>query len=383
MTIELSGPALARLRENRNMKQEVLAKRSGLNLEYIRTLETETTEIPLREAEVISKALKVSWLALLDDDLEPIKNYSQDNRSAKHKNEKLDVEIQKVIEDVEHLLDLSYELNPEDTFDLQDPFLYQKSPEYIAAELRKSLKVDVRTLDASNGEYDIWNYWKTLFSNRGLYIFERSWDIKSVRAFSLTRKNKYAAVVSTKDIPLARAFSLLHEVFHIIRNEQSICDLHYSSNDSDIEVECNRFAASFLMPEKDFNSIAQKLGLKPNTANKVTDHVIKSLQKNFHTSRLSTYRRLYTLRYIGQSEYEKIQDSYDGFEKFEKKSTGGSKEIYYRTRLNGVGKKLAGELFNAYSSNQLTSLSLANVLKIRVSQLPAVNNLMGGNGTGD
>jgi len=382
MTIQLDPQVLRRFRTNRNISLEKLAQDSHVSVESLREYEQTTTEVELKDVEKLAKVMRMSWLAFLDDELEPERVFDHDNRTQAHQKELLDVEIQKIMEDVEFLLDVSNEIAPESSFNLSGFAADVEKPEHTAKKLRKFLGITDSSMDDIDGEYAVWNYWKDVFSSRGLYIFERSWSIQTVRAFSMTRGKKAAAVVSTKDVPLGRVFSLMHEVFHLLNREDSICDFHIGSQSSDIEVLCNRFAAAFLMPEDLFRTEAENMGLNSQAKDMVDDDQVKKLQRRFKVSRLSAYRRLYTLGFISVAKYEAIQAQYNGFEKPPKKSTGGGGDIYYRTRLNSVGKKYASEMFTAFANEKITAINLANILRVRVSQLPTINNLMGGTGKG-
>lgn len=382
MKIRVVGDVLSRFRVNRNMSIEKLASKSGMPLETLKNYESGTNDIELQEVESIAKSLKLSWLAFLDDNLEPKRHWGNDNRTLLHQKELLDADVQKVMEDVVFLLDIANELNPGEGFLLPNFKPEIDNPEHTATKLRTYLGISRLSLEKLDNDYAVWKYWKDVFSQKGLYVFERSWSIETIRAFSIIKDKKAAAVVSTKDVPLGRVFSLMHEIFHVINRQDSICDMHFSGKSSDIEVSCNRFAAAFLMPEVEFHNYAKNIGLKKDLIGVVNEIQVKKLQAYFKVSRLSTYRRLNTLGYISNSKYEQIQDEYQGFEKSDKVSTGGSADIYYRTRLNSIGTRFASEIITAHAQGKISTITIANLFGVRVSQLGSINNLMGGTGSG-
>jgi Zn-dependent peptidase ImmA (M78 family)/transcriptional regulator with XRE-family HTH domain len=379
MNVNINGACLVRLRSNRNITTEDLASRTGIAFDDMRELERAGGELSTKELEKIASVLKLSWYAFLDDELEAARSFGNDNRSTRNKqHEHLDVETQKVMEDVVYLLELVHEVNPDATFDIPVYGKGQLSPEGHAKHLRKELGIDTDHIANLGDDYAVWRYWKDTLGSTGLYIFERSWNTKSVRAFSISRNNKAAAVVSTKDIPTARLFSLLHEIYHLINKQSSICDIGFTGSNN-VEAGCNRFAASFLMPEEEFNTTVEALGYVKNSTNDIDEEDVKKFQKRFKVSRLSVYRRLLTLSYISNTQYTKIQNGYGEYELM-KKSSGGNADVYYRSRLNGVGLRYAAEMFNAYSSGVLTAVSVARVFNVRVSQLNTISKLVGGNG---
>lgn len=378
MNVTVHSAVLRSYRTNRNITVQRLSELTGIDVELLEAREEAAGEFALRDLESLAKAMKISWLAFLSSEPEKKRVFGNDNRSKYNQKESLDVEIQKVMEDTVYLLEVSEELAPDTHFDLNGFKADNGSPEQTAMSLRKYLSASTAAVMNLDNEYAVWKYWKELFSEKGLYIFERSWTITSVRAFSIRRQKKAAAVVSTKDVPLGRSFSLMHEVYHLINRQESICDMHFGQRANDIEVMSNRFAAAFLMPEEEFEAESARIGLQRSNVDEVDEKQVKKLQKTFRTSRLSIYRRLLTLGYISTLKYESIQQEYEGFEKPAHKRSGGSRDIYFRTRLNGVGTRYASELFTAHAEGRLTTLNMANILGVRVNQLPTITNLMGG-----
>lgn len=376
MIVSVSGSVLKSYRVNRNIDIGRLAKRLKLAENQINIYENGQQEIEHTVLEKLASIYKVSWFAFLDDKTEEPIDHGHDNRSTNNQREKLDAETIELLDDVAYLLDVANEVQPEAGFEISGYRATIDNPELSAARLRTHLKVDSRVVRDLKDDYAVLRYWKDLFSDTGLYVLERSWTTHSVRAFSLVRGNKAAVVLSTKDRPLARVFSLLHEIYHVINNQPGLCDFHLGRA-QDTEVLCNQFAASFLMPGGEFTEYAEALGLDKNNKNSVTDSDVSMLRNYFRTSRLSIYRRLLTCSFITKEFYETVQGEYEDMMKEPKPRKGGD---FYRNKVNQIGKRLAVDLMSAYANERISVRTLAQVMGVRVTQLPVITNLVGGDG---
>ena len=64
-----------------------------------------------------------------------------------------------------------------------------------------------------------------------------------MRGFSIAARLLPAIVLNIKDSPYARVFTLIHELAHVILQEEGVCELYEDLGC--VEVFCNAVAASF------------------------------------------------------------------------------------------------------------------------------------------
>lgn len=121
----------------------------------------------------------------------------------------------------------------------------------VANSLRNSLAVDHHTQHSWKDEDVALDEWKKRISQLGIFIFSLPLNIQQVRGASRWDPGAPPAIlISTGDLPSARAFTLMHELAHLAhRNVQgSICDPSENTRHTQ-EYRMNRIAAEILVPE--------------------------------------------------------------------------------------------------------------------------------------
>lgn len=159
--------------------------------------------------------------------------------------------------------------------------------------------------------------------------------IQEIRGLTLSDKSPRVIIINSKDTIPARIFSLLHEYGHVLLRKDGICIpqvVHGENSSHDnpqhIETWCNNFAASILMPKKEFLKEYQKLKEKGNDLKKIID----TLASRFKTSKQATVIRIQTLEknenisYQYQNVLQEIKHESLKY-KSEKKGSGGPSVI--------------------------------------------------------
>ena len=368
MNVPVKAAVFKSLRENRNYDISTLSQRSGLEETSLVGYDTQDSTIELATLEKIAKVYKKRWTIFLLQAPEVLKKHGNDNRSRHNKKEVLDVDLLNALDTAEYILETSAELGGNASKEIPQVNIdIAINPDGYAQRLREAMKVDDKKLHSQTDDFGALRFWKDVLTDYGLYISEMGWETESVRAFSIIKKDRTIVVLSTKENPQPRTFSLFHELCHVLMKQEGICDRHEGADD--IEALCNRFAAGFLMPETSFRTLATEIGIKKNVM--PSDDQLKSLRKFFGTSRLATYRRLYTLGYITKPQYESVQNDYSDSSKLPdkksgKKSQGGD---YYRNMLSSNGKRFTVEAFNAYSNGAIGTRTLSRILNVSVDNL--------------
>ena len=104
----------------------------------------------------------------------------------------------------------------------------------------------------------------------GIVTLTLSFKKEEMRGFSLIGEPSVIAV-SGSDAKSSQIFTLLHELFHVISNQDGVCQ-PLSSGLKPIEGRCNQFAASFLMtPEELKESLCVNGGRDDNNLRRIAD----------------------------------------------------------------------------------------------------------------
>lgn len=365
MKIKVKAAVFSSLRTNRKYKPDQLASSSGIPINEILEYERVDSSIDLQTLEKIAKIYKKRWTIFLLQTPEEKLNYGNDNRSSYNQNEDLDIDLINSLDSAEYILETGLEIVENESLTL--PSINIKlsvDPEGYAKKLREVLKPDETQLHSLTDEYGPLRFWKNLLTYYGLYISELVWSTESVKAFSIYKNQRAVIVLSTKEEPNPRLFSLFHELAHVILKQTGICDLHEGLKD--IEATCNQFSAAFLMPEESFIAIAKQNGIQVGVI--PSESQVKALQRYFGTSRLATFRRLFTFGYISKSKYEEIQIEYENYQaQYQKgKSAGGN---YYRNKISSNSRRFTTQAFDAYSEGYINSRALSRMVGVSAKNL--------------
>ncbi|MFJ8833926.1 ImmA/IrrE family metallo-endopeptidase [Micromonospora aurantiaca] len=83
--------------------------------------------------------------------------------------------------------------------------------------------------------------------DRGLIVLQLSMGDDHCRGFSIAHRSVPVIAYNTKgQVAAARSFTILHELGHLIKNEQAVCE---KPNDA-TERWCDEFASAFLLPRR-------------------------------------------------------------------------------------------------------------------------------------
>ena len=160
----------------------------------------------------------------------------------------------------------------------------RQSPEKIALRERGRLG-----LDAERGPGDARGRFGALrnaVESLNIPVFQQSTDPKEMRGLSLSDGRPCVILVSSKDLPAARRFTLMHEYGHILLRKGGMCvapaDSGTSTDAQDVESWCNKFAGFALMPRAEFREEYEK---HSDASGK---EIIDLLSRKFATSRSAT-----------------------------------------------------------------------------------------------
>lgn len=212
-----------------------------------------------------------------------------------------------------------------------------------------------------------------------ILVFQYPIHTEAVRGMSLTGSDPCAILVNSREIDTAKAFTLLHEYGHVLLRNGGVCDEHGTtrtdSGKKRVEVWCNCFAASFLMPEPGFAAEQKRLGRLLNGP----FEIVAELAKRFKVSRYAAAVRAADLasgsskvayggvlnKMAGQySRKQKPEDDDDEKEK-EKKD----RPPYLDVLVSQMGRKFIRLVISSHEKGVITSRDLGDYLDIDLKHL--------------
>lgn len=169
-------------------------------------------------------------------------------------------------------------------------------------------------------------------------------------------------IIFGSEFPSAQAFTLVHELAHIVLKQSGISgpppDRTLSSQ---IEQWCNEFAASFLIPE---DNLAKDIGFKPIGAPTIDDDLLATLAARYAVSRHAMLIRLVKLGYVQADFYWRIKRPQ--FVEEEEEYKGAGRATYYGSRYrNAYGDFYTGLVLEAWETGRITNHNAGEFMGIK------------------
>jgi Zn-dependent peptidase ImmA (M78 family)/DNA-binding XRE family transcriptional regulator len=220
------------------------------------------------------------------------------------------------------------------------------------------------------------NNFKAKIESVGIYIFHFKIPFKEARAFCLGGKFPII-VLNTEDSSNGRIFSLIHETCHLLFNVNGVFkDVETGTLNqeySEIENFCNKFAASFLVPDDYFNA-----DIEFNLLQKIawSDDKINQLAKAYNVSNEVIARKLLMLKLISNEFFWLRKRNWDAIakaaklkanERLKEKDQGRAQDIKI---IYEKGKPYVTSVVTAYQLGTISSSDLSNYLEAKLDHLP-------------
>jgi Zn-dependent peptidase ImmA (M78 family) len=174
-----------------------------------------------------------------------------------------------------------------------DPSMAEHDPADLAETYRSLLRISVSDQLSWSSEYQALNAWRAAVENLNVLVLQSSMPVDEVRAFSLAPSSPAVIVLNSADAPTARVFSLFHELGHLVRGQEGICDplaeLLHLSQQFEEERFCNRFSGALLVPGQMLvhDDLARRV-----SANQSPEAPLGSLASRYRVSRQVMWYRL-------------------------------------------------------------------------------------------
>lgn len=230
------------------------------------------------------------------------------------------------------------------------------SLEQVAVKVREWLNVDTNLN---------FQQWRERVEKKGVFIFMTSkynhWshiDKNLFRGLAIYDSTLPIIVINESDAKKAQSFTLLHELGHLIRNEDAIDN--WSEPSGKVERWCDKFAAEVLMPTHQFLP-------KVNNINDL--EAVKKLARSFQVSPYACLVRLRYLQRINQSTYNTLEEAlkteYERIRKKLQDSPGGSARDRASEVLSQYGRLYATALFQDYYNGEITLHKLSTAFGLK------------------
>jgi Zn-dependent peptidase ImmA (M78 family)/DNA-binding XRE family transcriptional regulator len=249
-------------------------------------------------------------------------------------------------------------------------------PEIGAANFRNILSFPL-TEQMSWKPEEAFRQFQSKIETFGVYVFKMDLPMPLVRAFCL--KGAHPIIVLNKqDSKNGMIFSLLHETCHLLMDESDLFNDEQgslSSRYARVEDFCNRFAASFLVPDEDFRRALNQVASQKK---KVADGVIQQLSKRYNVSQEVIARKLLALRYINEEFFWKHKALWDAAARAAKEKQNEALKESDKGINQGIkvifemGKPYVANVLGAYEQGMISSSDLSDYLETKLSNIPKI-----------
>jgi Zn-dependent peptidase ImmA (M78 family)/DNA-binding transcriptional regulator YiaG len=222
--------------------------------------------------------------------------------------------------------------------------------------------------------------WITRIEAKGILVTQiEGVSLEEMRGCSISDRPYPIIALNGKDAQTGKLFTLVHELAHVLLNEEALCDLADGRSAKPTAVErvehfCNRVSAAVLMP-------AEALLVDPavQSAHRLTewsDAELLRLATQFEVSMEALLLRLVTLgkasmdfywqrRPIFVALYRQLRETREAKLK---EATGGPSP--YLMKIRNLGRRYVTDVLDAYDRDLIDPSDVSDFLDIKVNNLP-------------
>lgn len=273
-------------------------------------------------------------------------------------------EISRIIGNREKMLEY---VDEDNEYDGLPVFSDGDSIKYIADIIREflGLKLPFRNKSVYKNAY---NYYRNVLESKGIMVAQVTGaSLEEMKGVSIFYDRFPIVAVNNKDYDRPKAFSLMHEVAHLVRRSSSLCLIDFDERNDDEEKLCDSIAAEIMMPAKEFLEVSDEIGV---IYHEWTIECLNAIADKFAVSASSVIRRLYELNRVAKSEYQRIYKLLmDDFEmkKEQIEAAREGKDLfvpYYAKYLNREGYLFTKVIMSSYSRGVITYGEMCQTLNV-------------------
>lgn len=258
-----------------------------------------------------------------------------------------------------------------DLGEVQEPLQVQDATsldsDELAGRVRQHLGVSFAEQRRWRDKRVAYNAWRALLEDHGFLAFQFSGvDLDEARAFSLDAATYPVIAVNSKDAYAGRAFSLFHELAHLLLGGGGVCDEDDTRAE---EAFCNSFAGALLVPQADL--LAHDL-VQANSGATWDDDDLRKIARNFAVSEEVVLRRLLALGLTSAQFYRRKRKEYLArYAELADRQEGGP--VPFPTRVIArFGRRYVRRVLIAVDADRLTASAASNVLGARLRHFRAL-----------
>lgn len=218
--------------------------------------------------------------------------------------------------------------------------------------------------------------WRRYLEEQSVLVLQLSMGKNNIRGFGAWDEYAPLVAVNTAYHPTARIFTLFHEVGHLLTRTDAACQSFVLPDGHDIEAErwCERYAASFLLPEADLRKVAEGYCISPDSPTTDPDKA-RLIANRFSVSTRATAIRMQEIGLAEPSLYGLVASQLAERD-WNISSGGGGGQTSAKKRPGQLGTRIPEMLLDAADRERLTIRDLADLLQLKTGQLDDLKGLL-------
>jgi Zn-dependent peptidase ImmA (M78 family) len=221
--------------------------------------------------------------------------------------------------------------------------------------------------------------WRAAIEGLGVFTFQLPMPAEEVRAFSLPGNLAPALAISSGDFLVARIFSLLHELGHLLLGQAALCvpsELRSSRPRVDEERFCDQFAGAVLIPGEEVRQyLASDHAELPSGE---VDRVVDRMSRYYKVSRYVSLWRLRDTQALSHARFDMKIREWIRMENSRKGRSGGGTASLGQRVLAQRGRSFVAHVLTAHAGGHISASTASEILGIGQRHLQEVEALAAG-----
>ena len=283
-----------------------------------------------------------------------------------HESPELRLALRQMLIRRENTLNLMGELGePIPEFSLRA--LLRESPADVGARLRQATGVTVATQFGWANEWEAWRAWRAAADQLGVLVFQfPKVELQEVRGLALLRTPLPVAAINGKEIPEARAFTLFHEIVHLMLaagNEEAPAVRERRKGDEWMAVErfAETAASHTLVPDNVLREVVGQFGLQRAAWD---IEKVRRVAKKFRLTPLAMATRLRESGFMDWEQYNQWREQWQAYVATLPPRHGGFATPMQKA-LNRAGRPFAQLVLEALAANRITPVNASRYLDLK------------------
>jgi Zn-dependent peptidase ImmA (M78 family) len=258
-------------------------------------------------------------------------------------------------------------------------------PERVGFAIRRALQVAVAEQQRWREPRLAFNAWREHIEAAGVLVFQAiDIPLAEMRGFSIASDVLPVVAANRKDSYAGRAFSLLHELTHLMLRRSGICDLeeeaHRPPEEQRVEVFCNKVAGAALLPR---HLLLHDPIVAAAEAGRVdwADETLEALARRFAVSREVVLRRLLIAGRTSEAFYaaarQRFLAEYRAREEREQQVEAEYRRNMPRETVGHFGPMFVRLVLNTYYQRRITLNDVSAYLGVGLKHISRVEQVVG------